>query len=336
MKKAILIFLSFISIVSCQNKKTNPGMLNASLNDNSAIMDSTLKIPVGYTKRKLIKPYATCGTPDYISVPNAENYDYEFYKKDNRVYCKGLTNIDGNGFKQMGYGYYKNNTDVYYYTRELGLKKIIDVDLNSSRISNSFLVDKNHLYIRDVKVIDSQDLELVSSYIGYKEAVYRNGAFNNLYMNYYLIKNNKGYWIVRASNDIWYNFLGKIYDHRWDIVYQEEDPKQEVEDLTVYNSAGIEVIPEFPGGMQKFYDFLDKNFVVPEELKEMGITGKIYVSFVVEKDGSLSDIKILRNIIGYGAGKELLRVLKLSPKWNPGQLNGRKVRCAYNMPYLIK
>jgi protein TonB len=65
------------------------------------------------------------------------------------------------------------------------------------------------------------------------------------------------------------------------------------EDNTIYSSAGIEVKPEYPGGIEKFYNFVGKNFQVPEE---EGVNGKIFVSFTVEKDGSLTDIKVLRDI----------------------------------------
>lgn len=102
-------------------------------------------------------------------------------------------------------------------------------------------------------------------------------------------------------------------------------------DNTIYNTAGIEVKPEFPGGMNEFYKFIATNYVSPQE---KGLAGKVYVTFVVEKDGSLSDIKVLRDI-GYGTGKEAIRVLKLSPKWMSGEQNGKKVRCTYSLPIAI-
>ncbi|POY40478.1 energy transducer TonB [Flavobacterium alvei] len=104
-----------------------------------------------------------------------------------------------------------------------------------------------------------------------------------------------------------------------------------VSDNTVYNTAGIEVKPDFPGGMDQFYKFIAENYQTP---KAEGLKGKIYVTFVIEKDGSLSDIKVLRDI-GYGTGKEAIRVLKLSPKWSPGEQNGQKVRCTYSLPISI-
>ncbi|MGL2962191.1 energy transducer TonB [Flavobacterium sp. RSB2_4_14] len=104
------------------------------------------------------------------------------------------------------------------------------------------------------------------------------------------------------------------------------------EDNTIYNTAGIEVKPDFPGGLEKFYKFIGKNFQVPEE---EGLKGKIFVTFVVEKDGSLTDIKVIRDI-GYGTGKEAMRVLKSCPRWNPGEQNGKKVRVLYSLPISIQ
>lgn len=104
------------------------------------------------------------------------------------------------------------------------------------------------------------------------------------------------------------------------------------EDNTVYNTAGIEVKPEYPGGIEKFYAFVSKNYRMPEE---EGLKGKVYVTFVVEKDGSLTDIKVLRDI-GYGTGKEAIRVLKSTPKWSPGEQNGKKVRCTYSLPISLQ
>ncbi|WP_293874232.1 energy transducer TonB [Flavobacterium sp.] len=109
-------------------------------------------------------------------------------------------------------------------------------------------------------------------------------------------------------------------------------PSVTAEDNTIYNSAGIEVNAAFPGGLDKFYKFVGKNFQVPEE---DGLKGKVFVTFVVEKDGSLTDIKVIRDI-GYGTGKEAIRVLKSCPRWNPGEQNGKKVRVLYSLPISIQ
>ena len=104
------------------------------------------------------------------------------------------------------------------------------------------------------------------------------------------------------------------------------------EDNSIYNTAGIEVKPDFPGGLEKFYKFVGNNYQTPEE---DGLKGKVYVTFVVEKDGSLTDIKVIRDI-GYGTGKEAIRVLNKCPKWTPGEQNGKKVRVLYSLPITIQ
>ena len=100
------------------------------------------------------------------------------------------------------------------------------------------------------------------------------------------------------------------------------------------SSAILDKQPEFPGGIAQFYKYVGNNFNRPE--LDVEKTLKVYVSFVVEKDGSLTDI-IVRNDPGYGMGKEAVRVLKsLKTKWAPGILNGQPVRTAYNLPITIK
>ena len=111
------------------------------------------------------------------------------------------------------------------------------------------------------------------------------------------------------------------------------DKGVEAPDNSVYNSAGLQVQPEFPGGMAAFYKYVNSNFRIPEI--DQNMTAKIYVSFVVERDGSLTAIKVLRDP-GYGLGKEAERVLKsLKIKWSPGIQNGKPVRASYNLPITI-
>jgi Gram-negative bacterial TonB protein C-terminal len=101
---------------------------------------------------------------------------------------------------------------------------------------------------------------------------------------------------------------------------------------TVYNTSMIDVKPKFPGGYQEFYKFIGKNYRTPNVSR---LKGKIYVTFVVEKDGSINEIQVLRDI-GHGTGKEAIRVLELSPNWMPGEQNGQKVRCTFSLPISIE
>ncbi|MFA7444434.1 MAG: TonB family protein [Flavobacteriaceae bacterium] len=96
--------------------------------------------------------------------------------------------------------------------------------------------------------------------------------------------------------------------------------------------VAVEVKPEFPGGIQKFYDFVKKEYKAPNVDRDL--KGNVIVEFVVEKDGSLTDIKVLRDI-GHGTGAEAIRTLKKSRKWNPGIQNGVPVRVRYTLPIAV-
>lgn len=98
----------------------------------------------------------------------------------------------------------------------------------------------------------------------------------------------------------------------------------------VYNIAGIEKKPEFPGGIEKLQVFIKKNYIAPSKQ----VKGKVYATFIIEMDGSISDIKVLRDL-GYGTGEEARRVLLIAPKWIPGEQHGLKVRTLYSLPIPI-
>jgi periplasmic protein TonB len=103
---------------------------------------------------------------------------------------------------------------------------------------------------------------------------------------------------------------------------------------TIIPSVALDTKPEFPGGIKKFYDFVGNNFKKPELDSETLI--RVSVSFVIEKDGSMTDIKVLKDP-GYGLGAEAIRVLKsLKTKWSPGIMNGNPVRTSYNLPIMIQ
>jgi protein TonB len=95
--------------------------------------------------------------------------------------------------------------------------------------------------------------------------------------------------------------------------------------------TAVEHSAEFPGGMNVFYNFLAKNIKYPAVAREKNVQGKVFLTFVVEKNGSLSSFKVLREP-GAGLGKEAIRVMKLSPKWKPGTQKGIAVRQQYTVP----
>jgi TonB family protein len=98
---------------------------------------------------------------------------------------------------------------------------------------------------------------------------------------------------------------------------------------TVYTA--VEIQPEFPGGEAAFAKFLQQTIRYPATAKQNKIQGKVYVQFIVEKDGSITDIKVIREP-GSALGDEAVRVMKLSPKWIPAKQNGQPVRIQFTLP----
>ena len=97
----------------------------------------------------------------------------------------------------------------------------------------------------------------------------------------------------------------------------------------------VDQMPKFPGGEQALMDYVSKNVVYPKEAQEKGISGRVFVGFIVEKDGSVSDVKVLRGI-GGGCDEEAVRVISGLPKWKPGKQEGKPVRVSYQMPINFK
>lgn len=93
--------------------------------------------------------------------------------------------------------------------------------------------------------------------------------------------------------------------------------------------------PNYPGGIKEFYKFVGQNFQMPKTPSDVKLKGKVYLTFIIEKDGSLSEFKILRDI-GYGSGEEAVRVLKLCPNWKPGTVDNKPVRTMYSLPITIE
>lgn len=96
-----------------------------------------------------------------------------------------------------------------------------------------------------------------------------------------------------------------------------------------------EVMPEFPGGTDALISFLTRNITYPEIARELGIQGKVICKFVVEPNGEVTSISILRGIHP-ACDQEAVRVLKQMPAWKPGMQNGRKVRVSYTLPIVFK
>jgi len=103
------------------------------------------------------------------------------------------------------------------------------------------------------------------------------------------------------------------------------------EDNNVYEFVDVNKMPSFPGGERELLTYLAKNIVYPPLARENNIQGIVALSFVINKDGSISDVTALKDI-GGGCAKEALRVVQTMPKWSPGEANGHTVKVRFVLP----
>ncbi|MGR3809967.1 energy transducer TonB [Jiulongibacter sp. NS-SX5] len=108
-------------------------------------------------------------------------------------------------------------------------------------------------------------------------------------------------------------------------------PKKKVEEVFMVS----EIMPEFKGGFPELYKWLGKNLRYPSAASRNGIEGRVIASFIIEKDGSISDVKVLKGI-GFGCDEETSRVIQAMPSWSPGKQNGSPVRVKYTLPLTFK
>jgi TonB family protein len=112
-------------------------------------------------------------------------------------------------------------------------------------------------------------------------------------------------------------------------------PIMEVDKDTNTPFIVVEQMPQFPGGDDSLKKFISRTIKYPDLARENSVGGTVYVNFIIEKDGSVSNPRILRGI-GSGCDEEAIRVIKLMPKWISGKQNGKAVRVQYNLPIKFK
>ena len=200
-------------------------------------------------------------------------------------------------------------------------------------------IQLNHEFLADEKVITSHNDISIYQKILLSKSIQP----TNLYLTSNLtsfLKTKKRFIMMTKTTSTTTKFFKKVivaplflgmFIFGSSTTFAQETPVQKTEqsEELIYNQADKK--PDFPGGIMEFYSFVGKNFKVPEAK----VNGKVFIQFVVEKDGSLTDIKVLRDL-GHGTGEEAIRVLKLSPKWIPGEQDGKKVRVLYSLPISIQ
>ncbi len=112
-------------------------------------------------------------------------------------------------------------------------------------------------------------------------------------------------------------------------VYIPPPQEEKIDEQEIFTV--VESMPEFPGGPQAMMEYIARNIRYPAMARESGIQGRVFVNFVVERDGSVTNVRVLRGI-GGGCDEEAIRVVEAMPNWTPGRQRGQAVRVSFNLP----
>ena len=152
------------------------------------------------------------------------------------------------------------------------------------------------------------------------------------YLNGYIeIKGETYYYTTETDNSInYFNRIGILVDKNGDTITNKKSNLENQEKIYAFSEADVK--PDFPGGMKEFYNYIAKNFNIPKEMKN---SGKVFVKFIIETNGKLSNIDVFRDN-GFGTKEETIRVLENCPNWIAGKKDGIPVRIQYSFPISLQ
>lgn len=259
-----------------------------------------------------------------LKVPNLDAYQVKEYYKSGKIAMSGTIK---SAEKKTKIGSF-----TFFY--ESGIKKSIEI------YNDGFLQSQYDFYengtkklVTDVQasILHLSDLKKISQFWnenGQQKVIDGDGFFEIKDKD----NSEKGEVKNGLKNGLWEG-------HEFDIIYKETYDNGKLisgistdKNLATFPYTVVEVKPSTIKGLEDFYQHIAKNFRTPNV---EGLKGKIYVTFVVEKDGSMTNIRVLKDI-GYGTGQEAIRAVKDYRGWIPGEQRGRKVRCTYSLPISIQ
>ena len=219
------------------------------------------------------------------------------------------------------------NKDTYF-DRALARKKLGNtcgfcVDMISAAELGD--MEANAVFWKNCPQLDSVFSCITNIHVALKDSQAKVTIFDSAYniKRIIVIHRTKG-----LTNRFFIHADGRIDTFNFhDPVY--EDP--------VYELKAIQEQPSFPGGDGELFKFLRENIVYPQYEKQKGIQGKVFVTYVIDKDGSVTNVELYKGIKdGAGLEKEALRVISLMPKWKPGKQNGKYVKVRYILPIFFQ
>lgn len=235
--------------------------------------------------------------------------------------------------------YYNFHNLTYQRIKEIHWKRLADMkelDLSWDVTSLEFERNGNDLvvsYLTRINYFQPSKNQDVSANVRYEMIINEEGKISSLreteILN--LLESPRSYQadtssLVDGNN----NYQNKA--NARDVQSGTESQKVDVvDDAKLYDSGNVESIPEYRGGSKALAMFIASRLRYPAKARENRVQGKVYISFVIEKNGSLSEFKVIKGI-GSGCDEEAIRVMKSSPNWKPGAVKGFPVRTSYILP----
>jgi TonB family protein len=311
MKKQLLLglFISITSIVTAQNSK---------------ITEKTRPDTIGYYMRNATQ--IAYGEPDaqfirFIIKADSGMFKISDYYRNGHVRLVTKTGVDNANFERGAQG-------ICYEYYNTGKRKSIKI-YNKGQIVGDAVTYYPNGGLNTIENYSPQGIYLKQ---------YLDTAGNTL------ADNGNGKWLKISEGNLNGYMEGPVVNGKEDgewkryandttytINYKQGEIISGKEFLTDNIFEKVEQVPTFPGGDLAFSKFISRNVRYPAIAREKNIQGRVIVSFIVEKDGTLTNTKVLRGI-GGGCDEESVRVISLSPNWKPGSLNGKPVRVQYSVP----
>lgn len=263
-------------------------------------------------------------------------------KKEEVVFEKPVINVNIDGefdtFKKHLLKSLSFPQKLKEYGMDLKVAYTFDINKNGfiEEVKQASFIDGAKVVFDDVEVFSDAKTKISS----FKEKVNIGEGTYTLFVNYVLSGGVKKSAAVDATTNIGVvkNFIGEITVTGYGFTNLALNEVKVVgyasknEDEVFQN---VEVLPGFPGGLEAFGKFLGSNLRYPAYARKNNIQGRVFLSFVVEKDGALTNIQVARGI-GGGCDEEAVRVISISPKWTPGIQNGKAVRTSFTIPIFFQ
>ena len=299
-------------------------------NDDAVYLDSLFNIgnEKNYRYIQVIKDF---------KVPNKESYQMGVYYKSGKIQMKGAISTRDPIIKTGPFFYFYENgkrKSIINYENNKAVGTQYEFHENGEKKLEGVLVDKKENVIPNVQIKNAWNengIQTIKEGNGFFEEGYYEGSlgFKNFERDF-----GSGKIVNNLKDSIW---IG--YNKKTKISFRENYKNGEFLEGVSIDSNKVEykytslsdIRPVPKKGMNDFLQFVSKNLKIPDV---KGLSGKIFISFVVDVDGKLTDFKVIRDI-GYSIGQEAIRVLKSYGNWIPGELRGMKVRCTYSLPINI-